>query len=242
MRRCGNRARLRIFRLESSSRPIMDHWLKSSLVFVAAILILPARTQAQPAPPRRTPAPATQTAAAVPNTRIAVIYSQDFQDPKTGITRFAALLAKLNAEFQKTQDDLNATAQRLRGLQAEIATLQNGPNPSPTLIQTKTDQLDQQKRDYQRRGEDAQAAYQKRRNEVFNPLQDDISKALDVYARARGITLILDGSMMPLVYAADGLDITRAFMADYNSKNPAPAATPPKPAGTTPKPAGTTPN
>ena len=77
---------------------------------------------------------------------------------------------------------------------------------------------------------------------MFNPLQDDISKALDVYARARGITLILDGSMMPLVYAADGLDITRAFMADYNSKNPAPAATPPKPAGTTPKPAGTTPN
>ena len=70
----------------------MDHWLKSSLVFVAAILILPARMQAQPAPPRRTPAPATQTAAAVPNTRIAVIYSQDFQDPKTGITRFAALL------------------------------------------------------------------------------------------------------------------------------------------------------
>ena len=133
MRRCGNRARLRIFRLESSSRPIMDHWLKSSLVFVAAILILPARMQAQPAPPRRTPAPATQTAAAVPNTRIAVIYSQDFQDPKTGITRFAALLAKLNAEFQKTQDDLNATAQRLRGLQAEIATLQNGPNPSPTF-------------------------------------------------------------------------------------------------------------
>src|SRR5438270_9437620 len=185
MRRCGNRARLRIFRLESSSRPIMDHWLKSSLVFVAAILILPARAQAQPRP---TPAPA-QTAAAVPIARIAVIYSQDFQDPKTGITRFAALLAKLNGEFQKTQDDLNATAQRLRGLQAEIATLQNGPNPSPTLIQTKTDQLDQQKRDYQRRGEDAQAAYQKRRNEVFNPLQDDISKALDAYARARGITL-----------------------------------------------------
>ena len=209
----------------------MDHWLKSSLVFVAAILILPARAQAQPRP---TPAPA-QTAAAVPNTRIAVIYSQDFQDPKTGITRFAALLAKLNAEFQKTQDDLNATAQRLRGLQAEIATLQNGPNPSPTLIQTKTDQLDQQKRDYQRRGEDAQAAYQKRRQELFDPLQADISKALDAYARARGITMILDGSTMPLVYAAEGLDITSAFVADYNSKNPAPVTPAPKPAGTAPK-------
>ncbi len=212
----------------------MDRRLKSTLVLVAAILGFPALAQGQPAPPRPSPSPANQaTAVTVPATRIAVIYSQYFQDPKTGIARFTTLLTKLNGEFQKTQDDLNATAQRLKGLQAEITTLQNGRNPSPTLIQAKIDQLDQQKRDYQRRGEDAQAAYQKRREELFTPLQDDISKALDAYAKARGITMILDGSTMPLVYASEGLDITGAFIADYNSRNPAPPA--PKPAGTSPE-------
>ena len=209
--------------------------LRSFLVLVAATFVIPALAQGQP-PSRPPQGPATQTTGvAVPLTKIGVIYSEDFQNPKTGIARFNALLAKLNGEFQKTQDDLNATAQRLKALQAEITTLQASAAPSPTLIQTKIDQFDQQKKDYQRRGEDAQATYQKRRNELFTPLQDDINKALDAYSKARGITLIFDGSQMPLVYAAESLDITKAFIADYNSKNPATPAITPKPAGTPPK-------
>jgi len=45
-----------------------------------------------------------------------------------------------------------------------------------------------------------------------------------VFAKARGITVIVDGSQVPVVYAADNIDITRAFIADFNSKNPATAA------------------
>ena len=40
------------------------------------------------------------------------------------------------------------------------------------------------KKDFQRKGEDAQAAYDRRRKEMFTPLQDDIGKALEVYAKA----------------------------------------------------------
>jgi outer membrane protein len=84
------------------------------------------------------------------------------------------------------------------------------------------------KKDLQRKGEDAQAAYNKRRTELFTPLQDDIGKALEAYAKTHNINVIIDGSQVPLVYAADALDITRAFIADFNSKNPATAAvTPP---------------
>ena len=43
-------------------------------------------------------------------------------------------------------------------------------------------------------------------------------------AKARGITVIVDGSQVPVVYAADSIDITRAFIADFNSKNPATAS------------------
>ncbi|HXI74850.1 MAG TPA: OmpH family outer membrane protein, partial [Pyrinomonadaceae bacterium] len=153
--------------------------------------------------------------------KLAVIYSEQFQDPKTGIARFIVTLNKLNGEFQKVQDDLNQTTQQLTALQNEITRLQQAGGATPAQIQAKIDTLDQQKRDYQRRGEDAKAQYQKRYQDLFVPLQEDISKALDTYAKSRGITLIIDGSQVPVLYAAESMDVTRAFISDYNLKNPA---------------------
>jgi Skp family chaperone for outer membrane proteins len=167
---------------------------------------------------------APQTTGPIPISKLAVIYSGDFQDPKSGIARFAAAIIKLNGEFQKTQDELTQTAARLRQQQEEITKLQQAPNVTPAQIQARIETLDQQKKDYTRRGEDAQAAYQRRRTELLAPLQEDVGKALDVFAKARGITIILDGSQVPLLYAADSIDITKAFIADYNSKNPATAS------------------
>ena len=65
-----------------------------------------------------------------------------------------------------------------------------------------------------------------RRQEIFGPLQQDIGKALEAFAKARGITVIVDGSQVPVDYAADSIDITRAFIAEFNSKNPATASVP----------------
>ena len=160
---------------------------------------------------------------------MAVIYSEQFQDPKAGIARFTVTLTKLNGEFQKIQDDLTQTAQRLTALQNEVTQLQQSGGATPAQIQAKIDTLDQQKREYQRKGEDAKAQYQKRYQDLFTPLQDDISKALDAYAKARGITLIIDGSQVPVLYAAESMNLTAAFISEYNQKNPATAqATPPK--------------
>ena len=146
----------------------------------------------------------------MPVSKIAVIYSEQFQDPKTGVARFTVTLNKLNSEFQKVQDELNQTAQRLTPLQDEINKLQQSGTTTPAQIQAKIDTLDQQKREYQRKGEDTKAQYQKRYQELFLPLQDDVSKALDAYAKTRAITMIIDGSQTPLLYAAETMDITQA--------------------------------
>ena len=208
--------------------------MRKTLIISAALLAFAAASQtfAQPAKPQTTPAP-TQTATAnVPSAKVAVIFSAAFQDPKQGIAKFTVLLNQLNAKFQKTQDDLNNTAKTLNALQDEITKLQGSAAPvSPQTVQQKIDQLDQMKKDYQRRGEDAQAAYQRERQQIFAPLQDDVGKALDVFAKARGITLVIDASQVEgILYAADGIDITQAFISDYNAKNPATAAS------TTPRP------
>ncbi|MGZ5482494.1 MAG: OmpH family outer membrane protein [Pyrinomonadaceae bacterium] len=167
--------------------------------------------------------------AAVPRSKIAVIYSGAFQDAKEGITRFAATVTKLNAEFQPVQNELNQTAQKLNALQEEIKKMQQGATPAtPQQIQVKINQFDEQKKAYDRKGEDARLSYQKRRGELLMPLQEDVGKALDVFGKANGITMIIDGTQVPLVYAADTIDITKAFIADYNRKNPATAAVTPR--------------
>jgi outer membrane protein len=140
------------------------------------------------------------------------------------------VLNKLNGEFKKEKDDITAMQTRAQTLEDEIKKLQSAPAGTPIdqrSLQTKSDQLEQQKKDIQRRGEDAQANYNRRRTELFQPLQEEIGKALEVFAKARGITLIIDGANVPVVYAADSTDITKAFITEFNSKNPVTASTTP---------------
>ena len=169
---------------------------------------------------------------ALPVSKMAIIYTDVFLDPKAGIAKFNNLLTKLNGEFQKTKDDINAMQTRGQTLETEVNKLRDAPAGTPidnTALQTKIDQLEQLKKDIQRKAEDAQAAYNKRRQELFQPLQIEVGKALEAFAKARGINVILDGAQVPLLYAAESTDITRAFITDFNSKNPVTAAaTPPQ--------------
>lgn len=202
-----------------------------ALLMTAAIVSVSAQQQRPTTPAGTNPAPSTPqtTAVAVPDSKMALIYSEAFLDQKTGIARFSTLLNTLNREFQPRQTELNALQQRIEALTKEIT--DQRAVAAPASLQQKQDQLDQLKKDYQRKGEDAEAAYGRRRQEIFAPLQEDIGKALEAFAKARGITVIVDGSQVPVVYAADSIDVTRAFINDFNSKNPATAAvtTPPRP-------------
>jgi len=168
------------------------------------------------------PAAAQQPNVAVPDSKMAMIYSDAFLDPKTGIARFNSLLGTLNREFQPRQAELQALQTKINTLGKEIDDTQNVA--APDSIRQKRDQLTQMQTEFKRKGEDAEAAYTKRRQEIFSPLQQDIGKALEAFAKARGITVIVDGSQVPVVYAADSIDITRAFIAEFNSKNPATAS------------------
>ena len=198
--------------------------LIAAFAFLLALSFSAVFAQTKPAPAQ---APAGVT---VPESKIALIYSDAFLDAKTGIARFNTLVTTLNREFQPRQTELQGMQQRITTLTNEVQQAQAASAVvDPKSIQAKMDTLEQLKKDYQRKGEDAQAAYNKRRTDIFQPLQDDIGKALEAYAKARNINVIIDGSQVPLVYAAETIDITRAFINEYNSRNPATAAvTPPQ--------------
>ena len=216
--------------------------MRNNLISISALLVLVFATtisaQAQPGsrppagqPAATTPAP-TQATVALPTSKMAVVYSDAFLDPKAGIAKFSAVLAKLNGEFQTPKNEITAMQTRGQALETEINKLREAPEGTPIdqrALQTKIDQLEQLKKDIQRKGEDAQAAYNRRRQELFGPLQEEIGKALEAFAKARGINVIIDAAQVPLLYAADSIDITRAFITEFNSKNPATAAATPAP-------------
>src|SRR4030095_4741222 len=198
-----------------------------ALLMTAAIVSVSAQQQRPAAPAGTTPAPAQTASVAVPDSKMAVIYSDAFLDPKAGIARFNSLLGNLNREFQPRQSELQGLQTRINTLAKEID--DQSAVAAPDSLRQKREQLTQMNTDLKRKGEDAEAAYAKRRQEIFLPLQQDIGKALEVFAKARGINLIVDGSQVPMVYAADALDITAAFITEFNAKNPATASVAPRP-------------
>ena len=219
----------------------MRHHLFPMSALLVVVLAMSASAQrpagspaAQPTPTPGAQAPATPANVALPTSKMAVIYTDMFLDQKTGIAKFNSVITKLNNEFLSQKNEIQGMQTRAQTLQDEITKLQNAPAGTPIdqrALQTKIDQLEQLKKDIQRKGEDAQAAYNRRRQELFTPLQTEIGNALEAFAKARGINVIIDAAQVPLLYAADSIDITRAFITDFNSKNPVTAATtttPPK--------------
>jgi Skp family chaperone for outer membrane proteins len=188
---------------------------------------------AQPAQPRPGTAqrPATQTptttapaiSANIPDSKVALIDSSAFADEKQGILKFVSAVKRVNAEFQPRYTDLQTLQSQIQKAEADLA--KAAPVQDQKVSAQQQDRIDQMKKDYQRKGEDLQTAGNKRLEEVLGPIYEEIGKALDIFAKARGITLILDVSKVQgIVSAADSLDITRAFVAEFNSKNPATAS------------------
>ena len=172
--------------------------------------------------------PSSAPAQTVPDTKIALVATDEFASETTGIKRLVSAMKRVDGEFQPRRTELQTLQQQIEKATTDLA--KASPVQDAKVSQQQQDKIDQMKKDYQRKGEDAQAAYQKKLQEVLGPVYDDIGKALDAYAKAHGITLILDMSKVQGIVSADNsLDITKAFIAEFNSKNPATASlTPPE--------------
>ncbi|HJT66802.1 MAG TPA: OmpH family outer membrane protein [Pyrinomonadaceae bacterium] len=194
-----------------------------AVIAVATFAIL-AHTQTRPTAPT-TAAPQTRPAAAPAN--IAVIDSSAFGDDKNGIARVMVAMRQLEAKFQPLRNELRGMRDRLNTLRADIQKKQAIQDARTTAAQSEeADKLDLQ---IKRKAEDAQASYQKESVALLDPLQKDIADALTAYAQAKGISLLFDLNRVPVIYAANNLDITKDFIAEYNRTHPAAPAAPARP-------------
>jgi outer membrane protein len=231
LRWCEQQSHLpRHFVKEHYKKVMKMNRLIAALAIVGACAISPVFAQtkpaANPAPPATQQPPSN---APVPESKIALINSEFWADEKQGIVRLVAAAKRVDAEFTPRRTELQQLQQKMTTLNDEIEKTKSVADPK--TLQTKIDQLEAWKKEATRKQEDAQAAYQKRMQDVLAPIYEDIGKALDAFGKARGITLMLDISKIgpAILMASDATDVTRAFIADFNSKFPATASvTPPQ--------------
>ena len=184
---------------------------------IAAFAIL-AHTQTRPAPGAAQPAPQTRPAAAGP-ANIAIIDSAAFTDEKQGIARAMAAMRQLEAKFLPMRNELKGMRDKLNTMRGDLQKKQAIQDAK--ITQQQAEEAERLELQIKRKAEDAQASYQKESLAVLEPLQKDIGDALNAYAQAKGISLLIDVNRVPVIYAASSLDVTRDFIAEYNRTHPA---------------------
>jgi Outer membrane protein len=177
---------------------------------------------------------ATSLSAQTSAVKIAVIDSDLFYDEKTGITRYVNAIKQIDNETKPQQTELQGLAAKVQAGEKEIQQLQeayqknpNGP-VGPAQIQSKVDEVNQLKRQGSYKQEDLNQLIQKRRQQLLTPIVQDISNALQEYAKQKGYTVIFDlardnGGFL-VAMGDDKLDVTKDFIAFFNSR-PAGAGT-----------------
>ncbi|HEX6182989.1 MAG TPA: OmpH family outer membrane protein [Pyrinomonadaceae bacterium] len=190
----------------------------------AAFAALTASAQAPAASRPAAPAPTQGGVAAIAEGKFAIIDTDAFNDPAQGIKRLVAAFQTVEREFKPRRDEITTLKTRYDALVKEIQDTQKVA--APAALATKAEQAEALKVEIERKQQDGQRALDRRAQELTGPVFQDIGNALQAFAKARGLTVIFDLSKMGnAVMVLDGApDITAAFIADYNTRNPATAA------------------
>lgn len=189
-------------------------------------------TPTRPAAPQPTPVttarPVPQPApfvppANVPAAKIALVDTTVFGDEKAGIKRYLNAVTTVQRAFEPKNAELRNLQSQMKAIADDISKLRPGDSVvSAESIRSKQAEGERLQREFKYKKEQADADFEKRYTEVVGPVSNDIGNALIQYAAQNGLTMILDISkLLPAVLTVNpAMDVTQAFIADYNSKHP----------------------
>ena len=172
-----------------------------------------------------------QPAAAAPPSKIVIVNTNAFFDEKAGVNRIVTARKQVAAELAPERTKVTALLSRVQVLENEIARLQENAQKNIPIdqnaAQAKVVELERLKREGKYKGDEFNALVEKRQNEVVGPQFSAALKALGDYIKSKGYGIVFDISKDQtgfLVFATEQYDITKDFIAFYNSR-PATAAT-----------------
>lgn len=171
---------------------------------------------------------------------------------KVGIVHIQNAILGTN-EGQKALQEIEAKAapkkKDLEKRQADILALQDQLNKMGNVGNDEQKQklmrdIDQKKKAFTRDVDDAQADLDQENQKVLNDIGQRVMSVLDKYAKENGYSLILDVSNQqtsPVLFAANGTDVTGDVVKLFNASNlgsaPAPSGAAARPSATPTTPA-----
>jgi Skp family chaperone for outer membrane proteins len=173
----------------------------------------------------QTPAaqPPAAAARAVQKGKIALINSAALQSQ---IGEYRVQIEALNKQFEPRVKEVQGLTEKLTALENTIKS-QSGVLP-PARLAEMTEQLEQMKRERQRKAEDLQADGDKTSQNALAPLKQKLQKFIQDYTTARGITLIVDLARgiesSTVLWFDQRSDVTLDLANEYNKANPVPGA------------------
>jgi len=124
----------------------------------------------------------------------------------------------LQAKFEPTSKKLQSMRDEINRLQAELSKGSNtmGEERRRELAR----QIDQKTRELNRATEDAQDAFQQEQQKILQELGQKMMAVIGKYSREHGYAVILDVSnpQSPVLYAANGVDITQDIIKMYDEE------------------------
>ncbi len=165
------------------------------------------------------------------NAKIALINTQAFYT-EGGITKVLNGLKRLETEMKPMIDQRNAKFNEYSNLRKSLSTLAENRNKNIPVkdedIQAKGEQLQNLEKEIKRMDEDIKAKEEKRRFEILQPINDDISNSIGDFAKQKGYTMVMEIAILAnagaVLWADSATNITKDFIAFYNAK-PAGTAT-----------------
>ena len=221
------------------------YFITASIVLLGVISVSASAQVARPTPTpgarptplptpavRPTPIPAPANAP-VPQSKIAVIDTSMFGDEKNGIYRYVDATRTVANEFKPRTDEVQNLEKRLTALGNELDALMKASPPNKPAIDAKQQQGETLQAEYNTKKSKLDEDLSKRYDQVVSPISRQIGAAIDQFTTQRGITMTFDLSkLLPAVLTLmPAVDVTQAFINDFNAKNPRVGSPP-----TTPRP------
>ena len=155
-------------------------------------------------------------------TKIAVVDTAVFSDQSAGVKTILRAYDSLSAEFKPKSDEIKGLQTRLEQSMKEYETLAKSSAAGSSALSTKQEQIEVLRRDIARKSEDTRAQIARKEQAVMRPILEGVGKALEAYAKQQRIDIIVDVSRAngAFLVTNSAVDITKAFIQDYNSKNP----------------------
>jgi len=170
---------------------------------------------------------ALAASAQVPATKVGTInIQQAIVQSKDGQTAAKAL----SERFEPRKKEIESKAQSINALEDQFRKSQN--TASADGLRKLQGDIDAKKKALQRDQEDAEAEFQQEQGKIFNELGGRLMQVIDKFSRDNNFSMILDvGSQQtPVLWIANGVDITADIIALYDKTAPSTIA-PVKPAG-----------